>query len=132
MTELLFGCSYSEIWVHPKNWKTLNTKKSLNQSWYIQFKFYDPYFKEKYPDGYPVRKRLNKIKTLEDRKAAIEMLLVELRRLIEDKGYNPITKSYMKLQDTDLQNNSFINALDFSASKLRAGYSDKIDHLILG
>lgn len=32
---LPFDCSYSELWVSPKNWKTLNTKKALSLDWYV-------------------------------------------------------------------------------------------------
>lgn len=92
---LLFDCSYSELWVHPNNWKTLSSKKSLDQNWYIECKFYDPVFKEKYPKGFPFRKKLNRFKTLEERKAAIEILLKEIPILFEEKGWNPISKKFM-------------------------------------
>ncbi|OCB77940.1 site-specific integrase [Flavobacterium crassostreae] len=92
---LLFDCSYTEIWVHPKNWKTLTSKKSLELNWYVECKFIDPLFLEKYPKGFPFRKKLNKFRTLEERKAAIQVLLTEIPKLFEDKGWNPITKKYM-------------------------------------
>jgi hypothetical protein len=50
---LLFDCHYSDIWVHPENWKSLTTKKSLKLNWYVECKFHDPLFKEKYPKGFP-------------------------------------------------------------------------------
>lgn len=92
---LLFNCSYSEIWVHPENWKTLTSQKSLKLDWYVECKFYDPLFKEKYPKGFPFRKKLNRFKTLDERKAVIQTWLKEIPILIEEKGFNPITKKFM-------------------------------------
>lgn len=92
---LLFNCSYSELWVHPENWKTLTTQKSLKLDWYVECKFYDPLFKEKYPKGFPFRKKLNRFKTLEERKTVIKAFLEEIPKLLEERGYNPITKKYM-------------------------------------
>ena len=92
---LLFDCHYSDIWVHPENWKTLTTQKSLKLNWYVECKFHDPLFKEKYPKGFPFRKRLNRLRTIEERKAAIRLLLKEIPILFEQKGWNPITKRYM-------------------------------------
>lgn len=92
---LLFDCSYSEVWVHPKNYKTLTSQKSLELDWYVQCKFHDPLFKEKYPKGFPFRKRINSFRTLEERKAAAAFYLKEIPKILEDKGYNPITKIYM-------------------------------------
>jgi len=96
---LLFNCAYSDVWVHPTNWRTLTTQKSLKLNWYVECKFYDPLFKEKYPKGFPFRKRLNRLRSLEERKSAIELLLKEIPVLFEKKGYNPITKQYMIKQE---------------------------------
>ena len=95
MKKLHFDCECSEVWASPKNWKTITGKKALTENWYVQCVFYDPKFKEKYPKGFPFRKKLNKLKTLEDRKAAVQLYLEEIPKLFLEKGYNPITKSYM-------------------------------------
>lgn len=92
---LLFDCSYTEVWVHPKNWKTLTSKKSLELNWYVQCKFIDPLFLDKYPTGFPYRKKLNKFNTLEERKEAIQLLLTEIPILFEEKGWNPIARKFM-------------------------------------
>lgn len=94
-TNLLFDCAYSDLWVHPENWKTLTSKKSLKLDWRVECKFYDPKFKEKYPKGFLFRKKLNRFRSLEERKAVVETWLKEIPKLFEDKGYNPITKKYM-------------------------------------
>ena len=95
-TKLIYGCSYSEIWVHPKNWKTAKSKKDLNKNWYVECKYYDPDYIDKYPKGFPYRKKLNRFKTLKERKEAAEILFVQIKLLFEEKLYNPITKKYMK------------------------------------
>lgn len=100
---LLFNCSYSEIWVHPKNWKTLTSQKSLNLDWRVECKFYDPLFKEKYPKGFPFRRKANRFKTLEERKSVISTWLEELPVLFEEMGYNPITKQYMFEPEPELE-----------------------------
>lgn len=120
---LLFDCSYTDVWVHPKNWKTLTSKKSLELNWYVECKFTDPLFLEKYPKGFPFRKKLNKFRTLEERKAAIQLLLKQIPILFEDKGWNPITKKYMipekkPVPGTLYPNQNFIEALEVAYLKL--------------
>ncbi len=120
---LKFDCHYSEIWVKPANWKSLTTQKSLQLNWYVECKFYDPLFIEKYPKGFPYRKKVNKFRTLEERKAAIQLFLKEIPKLFEDKGYNPITKKYMipvpkPAHGVIHPKLNFIEALELAYSKL--------------
>lgn len=120
---LLFDCSYTEVWVHPKNWKTLTSKKSLELNWYVECKFTDPLFIEKYPKGFPFRKKLNKFRTLEERKAAIQLLLIQIPKLFEEKGWNPITKKYMLPEAKPVPGTlhpkmNFIEALEINYPKL--------------
>lgn len=122
-TTLLFDCYYSDVWVHPANWKTLTTQKSLKLNWYVECKFHDPLFKEKYPKGFPFRKRLNKLRSLEERKAAIQLLLKEIPVLFEKKGWNPITKRYMIPEPIPVPGSlfpkqNFIEALEVAYLKL--------------
>lgn len=120
---LLFDCSYTEVWVHPKNWKTLTSKKSLELNWYVECKFTDPLFIEKYPKGFPFRKKLNKFRSLEERKAAIQLLLIQIPKLFEEKGWNPITKKYMLPEAKPVPGTlhpklNFIEALEIAYLKL--------------
>lgn len=126
---LPFDCSCSEVWASPKNWKTLTTKKSLDKDWYVQCKFYDPLFAEKYPNGFAFRKRLKKFRTLEERKAAVEFYLSEIPHILE-KGYNPITKKYMikeEPKDVDKTKLSpelmYLDAIELAFKKLTASKS---------
>lgn len=124
MTNLVNGCSYTDIWVSPADWKTITSKASLKQEWYLQCQFYDPLFKEKYPKGFSFRKKVNKPKTIQERRIIITMLLKEIKFLFESKGYNPITKSYM-ISEPEPEVNSeinpdtpFIEALNYAFSKM--------------
>jgi integrase len=123
MKKLPNDCSYSELWVSPENWKTTKSKSSLLKNWYIQCYFFDPTFKEKYPNGYPFRKKLNKFKTLDERKAAALFFLEEIPKLFEQKGYNPITKKFFYNIEENTNSDVgpetlFIEALEFAKSKL--------------
>ena len=125
MKSLPFDCSCTDVWVSPENWQTITGKKAISVNWYVQCIFYDPLFKEKYPKGFPFRKKLNKFKTVEERKAAAKYLLDEIPKLFEEKGFNPITKKLMIEPVIEPQLNSelgpetpFLDALDFVYEKL--------------
>lgn len=121
---LPFDCAYSEVWASPKNWKTLNSKKALQLDWHVQCKFYDPLFKDKYPNGFSFKKKVNRFRTIEERKAAIEFYLQEIPRLLE-KGYNPITKQNMIKEEPDFVDNTklspelmYLDAIELAFEKV--------------
>lgn len=125
MKYLPFDCSCTNVWVSPKNWQTITGKKALTANWYVQCFFYDPLFKKEYPKGFTYRKKLNKFKTVEERKAAVKYLLEEIPKLFEEKGFNPITKKFMIEPIAEPQLDSeigpetpFLVALDFVYNKL--------------
>lgn len=117
------NCTFSEVWVSPTNWKTTTSKSSLKKSWYVQCYFFDPLFAEKYPKGFPFRKKLNKFKTLEERKAAAELYIQEIPKLFRDKGYNPITKRSLIKEEKPIPGTlysklNFVEALEIAYPKL--------------
>lgn len=90
------GCYRSEISVNPKNW---NTKKaSTNSPWRINYRFYDPAFKD-----HPILRKgkqvkilgMNHYKSLDERQAATRSLIDDEKDKIHRLGYNPITSQYM-------------------------------------
>ena len=90
------NCCRSELWGAPTDWETTKSKASLKKDWYIQCMFFDPVDKKKYPKGFPYRKKVNKgLNTPEERRAAIKLLMKEIPKLLDQKGYNPITKKFM-------------------------------------
>lgn len=120
----LHGCSYSNLLVYPKNWKTTTLKKSLNDIWVVKCRFYDPQHRKKYPNGFQFARRVNDLDTLEQRKEAIEKLLKEIPYLFEERGFNPITGRYMTLIDSNSRsiinlspNIHFIDALRFALER---------------
>lgn len=100
------GCSFSDVWVSPSNWKTISGKKAMDAQWYVQCYFYDPKFKDKYPKGFPYRKKLNRIKSIEDRKKVVKLYLEEIPKLFLEKKYNPITNEFDVIDDGSLNENS--------------------------
>lgn len=100
MQETFNFCTRSEIWVYPKNWETTTAKSSLKKTWYVQCFFHDPAFAEKYPKGFPYRVKANKgTYSLESRRAAVKFVLEHMALMLDVRGYNPITKTYMRYEE---------------------------------
>lgn len=95
MKKTFNNCARTELWASPPDWETTTSKASLKKIWSVQCDFYDPSFKNKYPRGFPYRKKFNKQTTVEGRRAVIKLMLSEIQKLLDDKGYNPITKKFM-------------------------------------
>lgn len=93
LTNTLEGCSFSELWVSPKDWKT-NTDLSLD--WRVECRFYDPNESKKYPKGFLFRRRVNRPKTLIARREAVTLLLRDIPLLFKHEGFNPITGKFMR------------------------------------
>lgn len=60
------GCSRTSVFISPKNYKSLKSKKDLEKDWFVECKFYDPEFQEKYPNGFQFRRRPEKQATLSE------------------------------------------------------------------
>ena len=45
--QLRNGCSRTEVFISPKNYKTLKNKSDLTKDWFVECRFYDPLFKDK-------------------------------------------------------------------------------------
>ncbi|WP_025125680.1 tyrosine-type recombinase/integrase [Myroides odoratimimus] len=125
-------CYFTDIWVSPKDFKKAK-KASLTKQWYVQCYFYDPKFKDKYPKGFPYRKKINKFQTLKERIEAAEYLLLEIPALFK-QGYNPITKLYMvdkedqELDPTHIsEESSFLHALNWAYNNVEVSQSTKND-----
>lgn len=123
MTKLFNGCSYSDIWVSPSDWKTTTSKSSLQKQWYVQCVFFDPLFKDKHPKGFQYRRKVNQPKTIQERRILINILIQEIKDSFEIKGFNPITKQYMIAEPEPEKKEfspetPFIDALEFAFSKM--------------
>jgi integrase len=91
MLQLPNGCSCSNPTVYPPNWKT-GGQSLLKKDWYIQYRFYDPLFKNKYPRGrLKIVKGMNSFKDLCERREAVNILLADELQALRYQQYNPIT-----------------------------------------
>ena len=104
MNLLSNGCRYSDLNVFPENWNT--TRASLKKNWRIEYRFYDPAFAERWPNGYfkIIKGGINRIKDLPGRQQLVkELIHLELDLLI-NQGYNPIGNTYSS-RDVSIDDN---------------------------
>lgn len=94
--ELRNGCSRTEVFFSPKNYKSFRSVQDLQKDWFVECRFHDPNFTEKYPQGFQFRKRTNCFETLKERKLAMEIFKEDMEALLDMQNYNPITKIYMR------------------------------------
>jgi integrase len=86
------GCSRTELAVMPKNWKVA---KKIKGPWRIHYRFYDP--TQAKPKQVNI-KAMNKHKDIEDRKAAVD-LLIETEAQLLASGYNPFLKQTITVRE---------------------------------
>ena len=118
------GCRIGKIGMHPKNWE--NPDADVSIEWYIHYRFHDPNFVDKYPDGALVKVRgMNYISAQADRRRVIKGLLDnEKKRLLE--GYNPILKRIVDANDLEISPDTpFPNALEKAYQLLPSSKSKK-------
>jgi len=94
MTTTYFGCSHSDVWASPSNWKTTTAKSALEKTWYVQCYFFDPKYSKEYPEGFSFRRKANRPKTLDGRRALVTLIKEEMLAALA-QGYNPITGTFM-------------------------------------
>lgn len=118
-------CEMSTPSVNPSNWKT-GGKALINKNWRVQYYFFDPNFKDKYPSGkLIVVKGMNQFKDLNDRKDATQSIIDD-ELYQNQKGYNPILNRYTEVANLDSELNEhlpFIEAFKIAAKRLEC--SDK-------
>ena len=134
MTQTFNGCSHTEPWASPNDWRTTTAKSSLKKTWYVQCFFHDPAFKEKYPKGFPYRTKVNKGTTLEARKAHAAFVLENMVKLLDVDGFNPITKIFMAPAPTPElptynKETSLYTALDLACKIVDCEKPTKVDLL---
>jgi len=97
------GCTFSTPTVFPSNWET-GRKSLLKLVWRIDYYFFDPSYKEKYPNGKPIRIKggINRQVTLEGRRQLLTDLLKNELDLLNFSGYNPITKTIVPPDEPDI------------------------------
>lgn len=129
------GCYYSTPHVYPTNWEN-GPKSILKKVWRIDYYFFDPKFKDKYPQGKPIRVKagINFEKTIESKRAALRMVLRDELTLLELQDYNPITKTKRAIEVKPVSNDAeitsympFIDALVAAKRLKKCAHNTKLD-----
>lgn len=122
LKKLSNGCSRTEVFISPKNYKTIKSKSQLPKYWFVECRFFDPAFPEKYPNGFQYRKKFSGASILE-LKASAEIYKEEMEQTLDLRKYNPITKIYMNDRSCDLHPGLyFVDALEKAHKKLEKFY----------
>lgn len=117
-TELRNGCSRTEVFISPKNYKSLRNKSDLQKDWFVECRFHDPKFVGKYPKGFQYRKRAN-FETIQERKEAVKILKELMENELDKKFFNPITQTYMRSEGNELHPKiDFKSAIENGMGKL--------------
>lgn len=132
MLQLKQNCSCSNPTVNPKNWMT-GGQSLLKKQWYVQYKFYDPTFKDRYKVGkLVIIKRMNVYKTLQERREATRLILENELELLQHFEYNPITGTQRDSVEDDIvyeisPDTPFIKALELAMARLSVEVETKRD-----
>ena len=119
-TELRNGCSRTEVYFSPENYRKLRNNSDLQKDWFVECRFHDPKFKDKYPNGFQFRKRTNCFQTITERKAAMEIYKNDMEILLDKQNYNPITKIFMLSEGFELHRGmDFKSAIEIGMTKLK-------------
>lgn len=94
-TDLRNGCSRTEVFISPENYKQLKSNSALELDWFVECRFFDPKFTDKYPKGFQFRKRFNSFPTLSERKEAAIVFKEEMENILDVQNFNPISKTFM-------------------------------------
>ncbi|WP_234110105.1 tyrosine-type recombinase/integrase [Chryseobacterium sp. R2A-55] len=122
LKELPNGCSRTEVFVSPKNYKSIKNKSQLPKYWFVECRFFDPHFAEKYPAGFQYRKKFSGA-SIQELKTAAEIYKDEMENTLDVLKYNPLSKIYMNDRSSDLHPGLyFVEALEKTFEKLKTKY----------
>lgn len=91
MIKLPNDCYASELQVHPANWKSASA--SLNDRWYIYYRFHDPAFKNNPKYKYGLLRKLkgmDSIKSVEGRRVYAKQIIDKETKKLKE-GFNPLS-----------------------------------------
>lgn len=92
--QLRNGCSRTEVFISPKNYKSLKNKSDLQKDWFVECRFFDPQ-NPKYDKGFQFRRRPDRQLTIAAQKKTIEEYKVLMENYLDIQNFNPITKAFM-------------------------------------
>lgn len=100
MLELPNGCRSGKLSVYPSNWQSPDA--CVSHDWYIHYRFHDPVYAEKYPQGYPARVRgMNEVKDLRGRQRLTKVLLADEEEDLR-RGLNPILGRFTEASELEI------------------------------
>jgi len=122
LKDLNIGCSRTEVFISPKNYKALKAKSIMPKYWFVECRFFDPTFLEQYPSGFQFRKKFSGL-DLPSMKFTAEVFKEEMENQLDKLNYNPLTKEYMSDGSCNLYPGLlFIDALEKTHEKLKSVY----------
>ena len=101
LTQLANGCSRTEIYYSPKDCLEFSSKSDYPKTWFVECRFHDPQFKERYPTGFPYRKSFSS-DNLHELKLTAKVYKEEMERGLDELHYNPITKKFFQSDYVEL------------------------------
>lgn len=121
------GCSRTQVFISPKNYKTLKDKNHLSKQWFVECRFYDPRFSDRYPNGFAFRMRFTSAKNITEKKKIAEIYKKEMEHLLDVLHYNPITRVFNSADPSKLSPDmQLINAFNIIRSKMQvSAHHDK-------
>lgn len=126
------NCRCSKLSVHPKDWKTV--RASTKKDWYITYRFYDPTVTDiktgKVKPKLITIKGMNTFKDVLQRRTITQNLLDNELDLLLNKAYNPITKQFSHIEQTEYEidpHTPFITALQLALEKIKCEKCTKED-----
>lgn len=133
LKNLINGCSRTEVFISPKDYLTF-TKSNFKKNWFVECRFHDPEFKERYPNGFQYRKKFSS-NDLQELKLTAKVFKEEMELDLDERKYNPISLVYMTERKGSLSPYlAFIDALKKAHSNLSIkwskGYSNDVLRLI--
>ncbi|WP_073180794.1 tyrosine-type recombinase/integrase [Cruoricaptor ignavus] len=125
LKELPNGCSRTEVYISPKNYKTIRSKSQMPKYWFVECRFFDPKFSEKYPNGFQYRRKFTATDPKESKLYA-EVYKEEMEKALDELFYNPITKEFAADKSRKLHPGLlFFDAIKMANEKISPGYKSK-------
>lgn len=114
MLRLPNHCRAGKFSVRPANWKSQSAK--VNTIWSISYWFYDDNLQQKKKI---VIKGGNRHTTLKEKQDHTRNMIDFEMDLVKEKGYNPITKSYAVISESEISGSTTVlSALEYAKTKL--------------
>jgi integrase len=123
MLNLPNNCRAGNISVHPANWRT--TRASIKFHWYITYRFFDDNL---HLSKKVIIKGMNEFHDLKLRQSATKLLLEDEMFMLQDQGYNRITKTYHSETEGEITpRTNILKAFEFVFDKIKISPDSKLD-----